>query len=70
MMIQKIKQKTLKNMVKNGMAIDITSKDTIKGLTVFAVSRGVHGVNGLLLIDESRKMYAITKRTTEIDYYF
>jgi hypothetical protein len=70
MIINKIKQKEIKRIVKNGMAIDITDKDIIKGLTVFAVSRGVNGVNGLILIDENRMMYAITKRTSEIDYYF
>lgn len=68
--MKKTTQKALRNLVAEGKATDLTHKDVIEGLTVIAVSRGIYGINGLLMQDPHGNQYAITKRTIEIDYYF
>ena len=69
--MKKTTQKALKALCKEGKAKDITRCVVlVKNLTVIAVSRGIYGVNGILMQDPHGNQYAITKRTIEIDYYF
>lgn len=70
-----MKQKEIKNLVKLGVAIDITSEegnlDRYRQLDPIAVSRGKYGMNGGLLKDyEDGKLYAITARNAALFYYF
>lgn len=70
-----MKQKEIKNLVKLGVAIDITAEegnlDRYRQLDPIAVSRGKYGMNGGLLKDyETGKLYAITARNAALFYYF
>ena len=70
-----MKQKEIKNLVKLGIAIDITAEegnlDRYRQLDPIAVSRGKYGMNGGLLKDyETGKLYAITARNAALFYYF
>ena len=70
-----MKQKEIKNLVKLGVAIDITAEegnlDRYRQLDPIAVSRGKYGMNGGLMKDyETGKLYAITARNSALFYYF
>lgn len=70
-----MKQKEIKNLVKLGVAIDITAEegnlDRYRQLDPIAISRGKYGMNGGLLKDyETGKLYAITARNSALFYYF
>lgn len=75
----KYAQKTIRNLVKNGAAIDITNHDgymqeqleALEGdLDCIGYSHGVYGVNGLLLKGRnSGTLYAITTRSSAIFLY-
>ena len=70
-----MKQKEIKNLVKLGVAVDITSEecslDRYRRLDPVAVSRGKYGMNGGLLKDfQTGKLYAITARNSALFYYF
>lgn len=70
-----MKQKEIKNLVKLGVAIDITAEegnlDRYRQLDPIAVSRGKCGMNGGLLKDfQTGKLYAITARNAALFYYF
>lgn len=63
--------KELKQLVKNGLAVDITTKkEKITGLEKVAFSFGVYGINGGLLKDNNGNLYAITARATTLFIYF
>lgn len=56
--------------IRNFDALDITTeKDKRDGLSVFAMSFGVYGMNGAILQDESGNFYKITARTTNLFRY-
>jgi hypothetical protein len=67
----KYTQKQLKDLVKNGVAVDITNTSD-RGAIPEAYRQigyacGVYGYNGMLLQGcESGKLYAVTSRTTAI----
>lgn len=70
-----MKQKEIKNLVKLGVAIDITAEegnlDRYRRLDPVAVSRGKYGMNGGLLKDcQTANLYAITARNSALFYYF
>ena len=70
-----MKQKEIKNLVKLGVAVDITSEecslDRYRRLDPVAVSRGKYGMNGVLLkVCQTWKLYAITARNSALFYYF
>ena len=74
--IKKYTQKQLKNMVAEGLAVDITygTNETRSELektegyyTQIGYSAGVYGCNGMLLKgNKTGKLYAITSRSTAI----
>ena len=74
--MKKYTQRQLKDLVKNGAAIDISYADNNKrveiekeenGLNKIGYASGIYGCNGLLFIGcNSKKLYAITGRTTAI----
>lgn len=71
--MEKYTQKFIKNLVKQGDAIDVT--DTLSREAIPEVyfkvgySKGVNGINGLILEGMSGKLYAVTKRNTAIDIF-
>ena len=70
-----MKQKEIKNLVKLGAAVDITSEECsltrYRQLDPIAVSRGKYGMNGGLLKDcQTGKLYAITARNSALFYCF
>ena len=75
----KYTQKTIRNLVKDGAAIDITNHDgymqeqleTLEGkLDCIGYSHGAYGVNGLLLRGRNTgNLYAITTRSSAIFLY-
>lgn len=74
--MKKYTQKQLKNMVADGIAIDITygTNDTREAIiqkedyyTQIGYSAGIYGCNGMLLQgNKTNTLYAITSRTTAI----
>lgn len=74
--MEKYTQKQLKELVKNGIAKDITYADNeeyekirdIEGnLITIGYSHGVYGTNGLLIKGyKTKQLYAITARSTAI----
>lgn len=68
--MEKYTLKNLKNLVKNGVAIDVTNaksrKDIPEHYIQIGYSAGVYGCNGMLFKGESGQLYAITGRTTAI----
>lgn len=66
----KYTQKELKNLVRIGLAIDITNSDSRQDIPErymqIGYSAGVYGCNGQLFRGESGQLYAITARTTAI----
>lgn len=71
--MEKYTQKFIKNLVKQGDAIDVTdalSREVIpEGYFKVGYSKGVNGINGLILEGMSGKLYAVTKRNTAIDIF-
>lgn len=56
--------------IKNFDALDITTaKEDYNGLSVFAMSFGVYGMNGAILQDENGNFYKITARTSNLFRY-
>lgn len=73
--MKRYKQKEIKNLVKLGAAVDITtatgSKELSKNCDRVGVSLGVYGMNGGLLQDRRNgQLYAITARNSALFYYF
>lgn len=70
----KTTQKALRQHVRAGVAQDITNYSfeqaaalhRAHSLETVAVSRGVYGLNGALLKDETGTLYAITTRNTTL----
>lgn len=66
----KYTQKQLKELVKNGAAVDVTNARGVEAIgeayRQIGYARGVYGCNGMLLQGESGKLYAVTARTTAI----
>lgn len=68
--MKKYTTRQLKELVKIGAAIDVT--DAISTTTIpewyekMGYSRGINGLNGLLMKGKSGKLYAITSRSTAI----
>ena len=65
-------QKELKNLVRLGVAKDVTndSERTIPGYyRQIGYSAGVYGCNGMLLQDANGQLYAVTARTMAIFLY-
>ena len=57
----KFSQKQLKELIKTGVAIDVTDADIPENYTQIGYSCGVYGCNGQLFIGEmSHKLYATT----------
>jgi hypothetical protein len=74
--MERTTQKALKNLVKMGVAEDITTlsfadgnalREKEHGTTTIEISRGVYGLNGALIKgNESGKLYAITARNSTL----
>lgn len=67
----KYTQKQLKELVKNGAAVDVTNAKGVEAIgeayRQIGYSCGVYGCNGMLLQGlESGTLYAVTSRTTAI----
>lgn len=67
-----MKLKEIKQMIKNGAAVDITnySFENVNKLkpelTLIKTTRGVYGVNGAIFKDKNNKIYAIKSRNTNL----
>ena len=63
-------QRALRNLVKNGLAIDLTKAHDYKAIPEryeqVGYSRGMYGCNGKLLRGESGQLYAITTATSAL----
>ena len=64
-------QKMLREMVREGVAVDVTRAGDLRGIpepfTKIGYSAGVYGCNGLLLMgDKSGRWYAVTARTPAV----
>ena len=68
--MEKYTNKQLKNLVSEGIAIDVThsssKSDIPERYTQVGYACGLYGCNGMLLKGESGKLYAVTGRTTAI----
>lgn len=68
--MEKMTQKELKRLVRNGVAKDVTNsgsrKDIPEGYRQIGYSCGVYGCNGMLLQGESGQLYAVCARTQAI----
>ena len=62
--------KQLKDLVKQGVAKDVTysseKSDIPEDYTQIGYASGLYGCSGMLLKGESGKLYAVTNRTTAI----
>lgn len=71
--MKKYTQKFIKSLVKNGYAVDVTNslsrKDIPEGYFKVGYSKGIHGINGLILKGISGNLYAITKGNTAIQIF-
>lgn len=71
--MEKYTQKFIKSLVKNGYAADVTnslSREAIpEGYFKVGYSKGVNGINGLILKGISGNLYAITKGSTAIQIF-
>lgn len=71
--MKKYTTRQLKELVKIGAAIDVT--DAISTTAIpesydkIGYSRGINGINGLLMRGKSGKLYAITSRSTAISIF-
>ena len=73
--MKKYTQKQLKQMVENGLAIDVTRatnrNEIPESYEKVGCSMGVNGLNGALLQgNETGKYYAITKRSTSLLMFY
>lgn len=72
-MSKKMKHKEIENLVKLGMAVNITNDpapmDFEKSYEKIAYSMGVNGSNGALFRGKSGKLYAITRRNSVLAQY-
>ena len=72
-MSEKMSHKEIGNLVKLGVATNITNDptpmDSEKSYEKIAYSMGVNGSNGALFRGESGKLYAITRRNTILAQY-
>jgi hypothetical protein len=68
--MEKYSIKQLKDLVKQGIATDVTyahkRTDIPEGYTQVGFASGIYGCNGMLLKGESGQLYAVTSRTTAI----
>ena len=68
--MEKYTIKQLKDLVKQGVAIDVTNAhkrtEIPERYTQVGYASGIYGCNGMLLKGESGKLYAVTSRTTAI----
>lgn len=66
----KYTRKQLKQMVKDGVAIDVTHASAVtdiqEGYRQIGYAEGIYGCSGKLLMGDSGQLYAITDRTTAI----
>ena len=67
--------KTIKNLVKNNIAIDISklSNEECKKIEVeekLYISSGVYGINGGAFRGSDGNIYAITSRSSNLFYFF
>lgn len=71
--MKKYTQTFIKSLVKQGDAIDVTnslSREAIpEGYFKVGYSKGVNGINGLILKGISGNLYAITKGSTAIQIF-
>nr|DAG25037.1 MAG TPA: hypothetical protein [Caudoviricetes sp.] len=71
--MKKYTQKFIKSLVKNGYAVDVTNslsrKDIPEGYFKVGYSKGVNGINGLIMKGISGNLYAVTKRNTAIHIF-
>lgn len=68
-------QKQIKDLVKNGVAKDITNlvdrAEIQENYRIIGVSYGTYGINALLLMgEETKTLYAVTARTSAISVLF
>jgi len=56
-MVKKCTQKELKELVKYGIATDISMKPRKYGVEMVGKSMGAYGINGVLLKDSRGKLY-------------
>ena len=70
MKVEKYSQKQLKNLVENGVAIDVThshdSNVIPERYTQIGYASGLYGCNGMLLKGDSGQLYAVTTRSQAI----
>ena len=71
--MQKFTKKQLKGLVSAGAAIDVTNATGREAIPEsymrVGYAAGVNGLNGLLLLDESGRLYAVTDRTTAVNIF-
>lgn len=64
----KYRQKDIRNLVKQGIAIDITTNHSENAIPeryeLVGWSQGVYGTNGKVYRGESGQLYAVTKATS------
>lgn len=68
----KLSQKVIKQMVKDGAAVEIKNlakKPKPSDLKRIGFSKGVYGINGALFLGKNGKMYAITSRSSLLFAY-
>lgn len=72
-MSKKVNHKEIENLVKLGVAVDITNDpapmESEKSYEKVAYSMGVYGSNGALFRGKSGKLYAITRRNSVLAQY-
>ena len=68
--MSKVTQRFIKELVREGVAIDLTHSlnrsDAPELLYQIAYSSGIYGRTGVLLKDETGKLYAVTSRSTAL----
>jgi hypothetical protein len=71
--MEKYTQKFIKSLVSNGYAVDVTnslSREAIpEGYFKLGYSKGVHGINGLIMKGISGRLYVVTKGNTAIHIF-
>lgn len=71
--MKKYTTRQLKELVKIGAAIDVTDAISTTAIPEWydkiGYSRGINGINGLLMRGKSGKLYAITSRSTVISIF-
>lgn len=71
--MKKYTTRQLKELVKIGAAIDVTDAISTTAIPEWydkiGYSKGINGLNGLLMKGKSGKLYAITSRSTAISLF-